>query len=460
MLSQRSFRWLSALVAVPAATALLFAGSFSPRPAAADGEGDLRIDVAADPDTPTFYEDVLPILQENCQACHQSQGLNLGGMVAPMALVTFEETRAWAPLIAYAVEDGRMPPWHADRQHEGTFRGERYLDLQEKETLIAWARNGAPAGDPTKAPSPPEHVRTLEEGEWWIGEPDLVLEVDFCLDDDVHDLYQNVTVEITEEMMPEDRWVAAVEYRVGSAVHHILGGVGGLVPGQEPRIYEDGHGRLFQAGPRQLVFNMHYNKEPGPGTGHCPLTEVGVTFREDGDVIRYITRGEDLGIMDFVIPAGDPNYSATKEYVFEEDSYLLSFLPHMHLRGKAIEIEMEYPDGASEVILSVPEYDFNWQHTYAFKEPPLVPEGSKLTMTLWWDNSEDNPHNPDPTENVTWGLPTYAEMGYGFMQYRPVEERHIVVGEEITDELLQATEGSENEHPSEDPRDHDTHHDH
>jgi hypothetical protein len=435
---------VAALLAVVTAEAAL--------PALASAEGvNSWSQMPEAPDDPTFYEDVLPLLQEHCQACHQRQGLNLGGMVAPMALQTYEDTRPWAPIIAEVVASGTMPPWHADPRHEGTFRGERFLQPDERETFISWARSGAPPGDPANAPPPSAHVRTLDQDEWWIGDPDLVLQVDFCLDDDVHDLYQTVVVDVTGEMMPEDRWIKAVEYRVGSAVHHILGGVGGLVPGQEPRIYDDGHGRLFQAGPRQLAFNMHYNKEPGPGTGHCPLTEVGIIFREEGEVIRYITRGEDLGITDFVIPAGDPAYSATREYAFEEDSYLLSFLPHMHLRGKAIEIELEYPDGGSEVVLSVPSYDFNWQHTYEFRDPPLIPAGTRLEMTLWWDNSADNPHNPDPGQDVRWGLPTYAEMGYGFMQYRPVAERHIVVGQEITDEVLRANDQSENEHPSADP---------
>jgi hypothetical protein len=405
-----------------------------------------------DEEVPTFYKDVLPILQANCQSCHQPVGMNYGGMVAPMSFLTYEETRPWAPIMARAVEEGTMPPWHADESHRGDFVGERYLTAQEKETLIAWAEGGAPAGDPQSAPDYAP-VRRLAEGEWWIGEPDLIIDVPFCLGDDVNDLYQTVRVQLTEEMLPEARWVRAIEHRVDPEVHHILGGVGGLAPGHGPAIYENGYGRLLEPGPREIGFNMHYNKQPGPGTAVCPKTEVGIVFHEPGYVVRYITRGDDLGIRDFVIPPGEADYAHSLEYTFQEDAYLLRLNPHMHLRGKAVRVEAAYPDGGEETLLWVPRYDFNWQHQYTYAEPRFMPAGTKLTMTLWWDNSEANPHNPDPTIAVRWGLPTYAEMGYGFMQYREVAERHIVVGETISDEVRDAAatgDPSADSHPVDD----------
>jgi len=406
-----------------------------PRPALDGNDGGLPALVPADP--PTFYADVLGILQANCQTCHQPVGMNLGGMVAPMSFVTYEETRPWAPIIAHVVAEGVMPPWHADERHRGTFAGERYLEAWEKETLIAWAEAGAPAGDPADAPlSSP--VRTLAEGEWWIGEPDLIIDVPFCLGDDVHDLYHTVQVQLTEEMLPEARWVKAIEHRVDPEVHHILGGVGGLAPGHGPAIYDNGYGRLLEPGPRTISFNMHYYKEPGPGTSVCPKTEVGIVFHEPGYVVRYITRGDDLGMRDFLIPAGEPEYSRATEFTFREDAWLLRFNPHMHLRGKSALFEAIYPDGREEELLWIPRYDFNWQSHYAFREPLWMPAGTRVRMTLTWDNSEDNLHNPDPTVNVRWGLPTYAEMGYGFMQYREAGERHIVVGEPIASDVRDA----------------------
>ena len=146
-------------------------------------------------------------------------------------------------------------------------------------------------------------------------------------------------------------------------------------------------------------------------------------------MIRFVTSGSDLRIPGIMIPAGNGSYSDSREYVFEEDVEILSFLPHMHLRGKAALYEITYPDGKHEVLLHVTRYDFNWQNSYAFREPVFAPKGSKLRFTLWWDNSEDNEHNPDPTQDVTWGLPTHAEMSQGYMNFRRLEERFIVVPE-------------------------------
>ncbi|MEX2583551.1 MAG: hypothetical protein WD766_09760 [Gemmatimonadota bacterium] len=387
-------------------------------------------------DAPTFYSDVLPILQENCQACHQPAGLNMGGMVAPMSFMTYEEAQPWARVIAKAVQERRMPPWHAARQHEGTFVDERYISDAEIQTLVEWAGAGAPAGVQPAGWAPP--AVSKDRGAWALGEPDLILRPndDFCLADDDVDVYVDLPVTITADMVPEDRWIKSVEYRPGSKVHHIIqSDLGGLVPGGKPRVFENGYGRLLRAGPRDVTFDMHYNKVPGEGTALCDDTEVGIRFMEEGEVIKYVTGGNSLMIRDFEIPAGASSYSSSMEYVFDRDVYLRSFMPHMHLRGKAALYEMTHPDGTHEVLLHVPDYDFNWQHTYEFKDPVFTPAGSTLRMTLWWDNSENNPSNPDPTVHVRWGLPTHAEMGQGYMNWREVEERHVVVGESVPGNL-------------------------
>ena len=391
--------------------------------------------------TPTFYEDVLPILQQNCQACHQPEGKNMGGMVAPFALLTYDDARRYAGSMARAVSGGRMPPWSAAAMHKGTFENERILEDREKETIVAWAAGGAPAGDPRAAPPTPEFVlATAASNGWTLGEPDLILSFaePYCMTDDERDTYINLPVEITAEMLPEDRWISSVEYRNGPAVHHILGGVGGLVPGAEPRAYDEGYGRVFRAGPRSLQFNMHFNKEPGPGTAVCTNIQAGIRFKPEGEVITHVTDGEDLYIRPIHIPAGAPSYSASREYTFEEDVEILSFLPHMHLRGKAAQYEITYPDGRHETLLHVPNYDFNWQHTYRFAKPVLAPAGSVLRFTLWWDNSANNPNNPDPTVDVEWGLPTHAEMSQGYMSFQYLDEVRHVVGEPIPAELRPA----------------------
>lgn len=400
------------------------------------------------PAAPTYYADVMPILQENCQACHQPAGLNMGGMVAPMSFMTYEDTKPWARAIALAVKERRMPPWHASKEHIGTFVDERYLDDSEIQTLVAWAEAGAEAGTPPAGWSPPP-VPTKQVA-WALGEPDLLIQPDqpFCLEDEDNDVYVNLPATITKEMLPEDRWIKSVEYRPGTHVHHVIQrDWGGLVPGAKPDIFDDGYGRLLRAGTREVTFNMHYNKATGPGTATCDDTAVGIRFMEEGEVIKYVTGGNDLMIRDFVIPAGSPNHSASKEFVFERDVYLRSFMPHMHLRGKAARYEITYPDGRHEVLLDVPKYDFNWQHTYEFKEPIFTPAGSRITMTLWWDNSEANPNNPDPSVDVRWGLPTHEEMGQGYMNWREVQEQHIIVGQQMSEELKQAISVDEAQDP-------------
>lgn len=389
---------------------------------------------AGPPGAPTFYADVLPILQQNCQSCHQESGLNMGGMLAPWPLVSYDDVAPRARRIANAVRSGTMPPWSASSVHRGDFRNERVLQDDEIETLVGWAEDGAPAGDPADAPPTPDFVaKAAATGGWSMGEPDLILSFDepYCLDDEANDVYINIPVQITEDMLTEDKWIESVEYRNGPAVHHIISAVGGLVPGMEPHHWPEGYGRVFRAGPRQVVFNMHFNKEPGPGTATCTNIQAGIRFKEAGERIRYVTGGEDLRIRGFEIPAGESSYSASMEHTFEEDVELMSFMPHMHLRGKAALYEVTYPDGRHQTLLHVPKYDFNWQHTYEFADRPILPAGSVLRFTLWWDNSEENPYNPDPSKDITWGLPTHAEMSQGYMQFRRLRQVDLRVGDPI-----------------------------
>ena len=243
-------------------------------PALAAGTNEVK-----SPDTITFHEDVEPILQRSCQGCHRPEGVAYGGMKAPMALTTYEETRPWARSIARQVEAKQMPPWFATEATHGQFTNERVLSAEEIDTIVGWARTGARRGDPVNAPEPIEWPTG-----WLIGEPDLVLDLaePFWVDDDVKDVNISLkAVLITEEMLPEPRWIQAIEFRPGSdVVHHIVGSrvatetetpgasglLGGIAPGTEPFYLPEGAGRLLMPG-TQLYFSMHYNKEPGEGTG-------------------------------------------------------------------------------------------------------------------------------------------------------------------------------------------------
>ncbi|HET9948871.1 MAG TPA: hypothetical protein VFQ22_08115 [Longimicrobiales bacterium] len=405
----------------------------TPAPEPAPGAPSAAV---ASADVPTFYRDVLPVLQDNCQVCHTEQGLDLGGMVAPMALVTYQDARRYAPRIARAVETGYMPPWHAAEQHRSEFVNERVLDPEDARTLIAWARGGTPAGDPADAP-PPKRFPKSESG-WSIGEPDLVLSLPepYLVADSVEDQYVHITVEIPRDKLPEDRWVKAVEFRAGSpAVHHIIADpLGGIAPGVEPTVHPDGYGTVLRAG-TEIVFQMHYHKEPGPGTAVWDQSSVAIKFYEPGEVITHVVEGNSLGMYDFEIPPRDPSYSYSTSYTFDEDVKITSLTPHMHLRGKSALYVLTRPGEAPDTLLYVPQYDFNWQHTYRFKDPVPAPAGSRVDLTLWWDNSPENPSNPDPNKTVVFGEPTTAEMGFGFMNYIDVEPSHYVVGRPIPDDV-------------------------
>jgi len=366
---------------------------------------------------PTFTKDVLPILQENCQVCHRSNGANLGGMVAPMALTTYKETRPWAKSIAKNVAQRKMPPWHAAPQHHGEFANERTLTEEEISTIVNWVENGTPRGAKSDAPAPLEWDSSIE---WQIGKPDLVLTMpeNYFVEDDVEDLYVNFNTEITEAMMSEDRFIRAVEFKPGSAVvHHIIAQpLGGIAPGNDPTVYPEGIGQKFGPG-YNVDWQMHYHKEPGPGTGQYDQSQIALKFYEDESKVTHELQGAPLGRFDFAIPAGDANYAVSSIQTFDTDTQIVSYTPHMHLRGKAARYEAIYPDGTSEVLLDVPAYDFNWQTSYGYKEFKKLPAGTKVKFTSTWDNSEANEFNPDASRAVTWGHPTTDEMSFGFMSF-------------------------------------------
>ena len=373
-------------------------------------------------DTPTWYGDVQTVLEQKCQVCHRPNGANLGGMVAPMAFTSYQETRPWARSIARQVESGLMPPWHAAPRHHGVFENERSLSDEQKATLIAWARGGAPMGN--AADAPPAKVWERSDG-WTIGEPDLVMDMgqDFFVEDDVRDQYVNFETTITEEMLPEPRWIKAVEFRPGGpVVHHIIARpFGGIAPGNDPTVHHDGFGTLVKPG-TTIRWNMHYHKEPGPGTGTWDRSSVALRFYPKDYKPDHVMQSKSMGKFDFEIPPGDSNYVARTTAKFDRDALLLGYTPHMHLRGKSAHYLARYPDGTEEVLLDVPRYDFNWQTHYKYPAGgKRIPAGTEIELTMAWDNSADNPSNPDPTATVVYGGPTTAEMMFGFVSYADAE---------------------------------------
>jgi mono/diheme cytochrome c family protein len=351
----------------------------------------------------TFYADVLPILQENCIECHRPGGANMGGMVAPMSFTDYQSSRPWAKAMAKAVATKTMPPWHASEVHRGTFMDERVMEQSEIDTIVAWVEQGAPQGNPKDAPPP---LKFPDAGGWTIGEPDLILSMPepYFVPDDLLDETKYFTTVITEDLLPQDRWIKAVEFRPDSeAVHHIIATpLGGIAPGNAPLVFRDGYSAKLETG-TEIRWQMHYHKEPGPGTGMWDQSSAGIVFYPENYTPEHVLTTQPLGTFAIDIPPYDPNWTATATFTFEKDSLINGMMPHMHYRGKEVRYTLHYPDGTEELLLHVPRYDFNWQTAYRFIDPKPVPAGTRVEMQGWWDNSENNPFNPDPSQNVRWG---------------------------------------------------------
>ena len=400
-------------------------------------------------DAPTFYEDALPVFMNNCAACHQDSPPDVGGISAPMSLMDYEQAKIWAPLIKNALVTGYMPPWGAHERHRGEFKGERYIDKKDKELLIAWVDGGALEGDPNSARSASNTssvAAAMPESGWWIGEPDLVVgfEKPVYVGPDVEDWQPTVHMPVPEGAHENPKWISKAELDPGGPwVHHIVSshmGVG--VPGRGPFEYPEGWGVLLPDDPF-ITVNMHYHKDTGEGTGVVDNTRAGFKFYEDGDVIDYVVETNLLPHSGWTIPAGHPNYEVNNTFEVEEDIYLLSMGPHMHYRGKAMRYELEYPDGEREVLLWVPKYDFNWQFLYEYEEPKYIPAGSTMHMSWWFDNSEGNRWNPDPTADVVYGPATTDEMANARIYYAPTTPRGIVVGRDLPADVLEQAKREE-----------------
>jgi len=370
----------------------------------------------------TFNKDVAPILYKNCVSCHRP------GEVAPMSLLTYRQARPWARAIKEKVVERTMPPWHADPQH-GVFENDRRLSQKEIDTIVAWVDSGAKEGDAKDLPPAPQFV----EG-WNIGQPDVIFslleEVSVPAEGVVP--YQYYTVPTN---FKEDRWVQAAEIRPGNrgVVHHVIIFVQepgrtesrpglrgthlvGFAPGEEPVRFSPGTGKLIKAG-SNLVFQMHYTPS---GVAAKDRTSVGLVFAKGPVDKTVITRP--VASRDLRIPPGADNHRVESAYTFTEDVHITGFMPHMHLRGKDFLYRAVYPDGRTEILLSVPKYDFNWQTIYKPARPVAMPKGSRLECVAHFDNSAKNRFNPDPTQEVRWGDQTWEEMMIGWITYTRDDE--------------------------------------
>ena len=405
-------------------------------------------------EVPTFSKDVAPILYKNCAGCHRA------GEIGPMPLLTYKDARPWAKSIRDEVGDGTMPPWHADSKH-GKFANDRSLSAAEKAVILEWANGGAPEGNPADLPPLP----TFTEG-WQLGEPDQVMQlpVEYKVPADGFVEYEYFEIPTG---FTEDKWLEGLEVRPGNreVVHHVIisvrapnperrpagfsaargmqippgqsgggkepegaprrargqslfpppqrGGamIGGFAPGSQILKLDAGSAILLRAG-STLVVQMHYTTN---GTETTDRTKFGLFFGKGTPEVEM--RMGTLVNGQLSIPAGDPNYSIAAEMTTVADVTLRQMLPHTHLRGKSWEYTVTYPDGRSEVILSVPKYDFNWQTDYVFAQPLKLPKGTKIRAVAHYDNSPANKSNPDPKVEAKWGDQTWEEMMFTSFVY-------------------------------------------
>ena len=384
---------------------------------------------------PSFYRDILPILEQHCQGCHRS------GEIGPMPLVTYENARSYSLEIANVAAKKKMPPWFADPRY-GHFSNDPSLTPEEIQKLAAWADANAPAGDPKDAPLP----RQWTDG-WNIPQPDVIVRMPTPVALPAHG-----DVEYTYEIVPagfkEDKWVQMSEVRPSNRenVHHAVvyirppdskwlrhAPVGVpftasdmtdedsrhgahwtdsdillvYAPGSSPDQWPVGMAKFVPAG-SDLVFQMHYTTH---GHAASDQTSIGMVFAKQRPAQRVITL--QLTNDHFVIPPGADDYRVEARGTLPNDATLLSFFPHMHLRGKQFDYNVVSANGSIETLLRV-NYDFYWQLSYRLAEPRLLKAGTMLQAVALYDNSRGNSHNPDPDASVRWGDQTYDEMMVGF----------------------------------------------
>lgn len=378
----------------------------------------------------TWSDQIVRIVHRRCVECHRD------GEIAPFSLVSYADTLGWEQTIREVITDGRMPPWNANPKF-GHFRSDARLTEEEKNLILTWIENGCPEGNPDDLPPPPQFA----DG-WRIPEPDREIHM---RDEPFRVPAEGVVDYQYFEVDPgfdEDMYVSGVEARPGnpSVVHHIIAYLQppdakrkkelrhmlvGYAPGALPVRLNEGLAIRIPAG-WKLLFELHYTPN---GYEQQDRSYIGLKF-VDKEQVRQLIDGHAILNSKFTIPPGADGHEVTAEWTADRDFRLLDMTPHMHLRGKSFRYEAFYPDGTREILLDVPRYDFNWQLSYELAEPKLIPKGTRLLCTARYDNSEENPNNPDPTRAVGWGEQSWDEMMIGFLTGIPAKPSESVAEEQ------------------------------
>ncbi|MFN7985421.1 MAG: hypothetical protein U0Q11_26570 [Vicinamibacterales bacterium] len=383
------------------------------------------------PKSPTFAKDVAPIFQEKCEACHRPDS------IAPMSLKTYSEVRPWVRSIKARVESRNMPPWQIDRTVGiQKFTNDRSLTDEQYATVLKWIEAGAPQGDAKDMPAPkvwPEDQGWNFAAKFGQKEPDLIIKSDpFTMPALSQDAWDK---RITDAGITEPKWVRAIEIRPNTVkgrriTHHAIayleqdepGAAQSFLPvpfmewavGKQGELQRPGTGKLLLPGAK-FHWDIHYSQA---GEEITSQVEMGIYFYPKGQEPKYRTSlslvPAALGTMDI-----RPNTLSMSEgfFTLRDNARIESFQPHMHLRGKAMQVTALFPNGQQQVISYISNFDFNWMTTYQYADDvaPLLPKGTILKVTAWHDNTSAKKSNPDPNQWVGWGDRTVDEMAHAWI---------------------------------------------
>jgi hypothetical protein len=374
----------------------------------------------------TYVKDVAPILEKHCVACHTEGG------IGPFAMSSYEMVKGFSPMIREVIRTDRMPPWNID-SHVGKWADDKSLSRQEIQTIVHWVDHGAPRGE---GEDPLKVARHVAE-KWPLGKPDLILDIPaYTIPASGVVDYQHPAI---ANPLKEGRWIKASTFVVDQrqAVHHFLTGymtempkdgqgtedkwgasVGGYAVGSESTLWPINVGTYLPPG-GAIGIQAHYTPFGKEVTDHSKL---GLYFYKDGEKPDLVMRTSVIVDNSIVIPPGQARHEEVSYLQVPKDMLLYSAFPHAHYRGYASDLWIQYPDGKKKLLLAMPRYDFNWQREYTFAEPLKVPAGSKLIAHYWYDNSKQNPANPDPKKEIRWGLQSWDEMFYTAIRYRWLDE--------------------------------------
>lgn len=370
----------------------------------------------------TFAKDVASILQEKCEACHRT------GQMAPMSLTTYAEVRPWARAIRTKVVAGDMPPWHMSKTTGiQQFVNDISLTTEQIDTIVRWVDAGAPLGNPDDLPP----TREWPSGERWrVGsllgrDPDLIVtSTPWTQPAEGQDQWWQPVV---DSGMTEDRWIKAVEVRPTiegrRIVHHGNSALAEFAVGKAGEIYPDDTGRLLKAG-EKVRFDIHYHSV---GEEITDYLSIGVWFYPKDVVPKYVVKHSPMGVFQAMDTFDLPPHTVTKHHAFiplETATRILSYQPHMHVRGKSMSLEAIYPTGRVEMLSYVENFNFNWHVNYVYADDvaPLLPAGTMIKLTAWHDNTAGNRANPDPTQWVGWGQRSYDDMYHAHVRYIELTE--------------------------------------